>query len=95
MTTSQIARQKFEGIKPLHHKIILWVLKTYGPATNYGIAKNSLYVDKDNFGRNRTYMLSYYQINKRTSELLRLKKIRLIGTHLDTDGRERNLYAIV
>ena len=97
MNTSQIARERFEaeGKKAKHHNIILWVLKKYGPLTNYGISKKSFYRKNDDFGRPRTYMLNYHAIARRTSELMRLKKIKCIGRQTDSDGAIRNLYDLV
>lgn len=69
-STSTIAYDKYlsDGKKDRDHKIIVWVLKTYGELTAYGIAKKAYYKVLVN-GIERVKKLNYIAVDRRMKEL--------------------------
>ena len=88
--TSTIAYSKYkaDGKKERDHKIIVWVLKTYGELTAYGIAKKAFYKELVN-GIERTKKLSYIAVDRRMKELRVAGLIESTQKIEDDDGALR------
>ncbi|WP_431129665.1 hypothetical protein [Flagellimonas flava] len=67
-STIAYAKYKADGKKERDQKIIVWVLKTYGELTAYGIAKKAFYKELVN-GIERIKKLSYVAVERRMKEL--------------------------
>ncbi|MBO0323506.1 hypothetical protein J0X14_14450 [Muricauda sp. CAU 1633] len=93
--TSTLAYDKYraDGKKERDHKIILWVLSTYGRLTAFGIAKRAFYKVMEN-GRERTRKLDYIAVNRRMKELRESSLVEIVDRHKDVDGSLRTRYSL-
>jgi hypothetical protein len=95
-STSTIAYEKYlaNGKKDRDHKIIVWVLKTYGELTAYGIAKKAYYKELVH-GIERIKKLNYIAVDRRMKELRVAGLIESTKRVKDDDGSLRMAHVAI